>query len=222
MSLRGFTAGLALALAGCSTTTLTSTLATGPAASLVGVATPAVPLAGLDAELARVQRDLEKRLAGRDWGVPLQLTRGGTEPWIRVRLGADASFDGDTAQLQAAALMLYAEAAAVLQSAPGTVAHVLVHGDAVEDDPGAGLTSRRAASVLNYLASRGIAPTRLRAEGRANREPASLEPDSGAVNRRVELVLKPVVAGREADAWLPPAPTGCGPCAASPDADDHG
>lgn len=213
-------AGTAALLAGCAPA-LTSTLATAPAPSVVGVATPAVPLAGLDAELGRIQRELERRLAGRDWGVPLQLTRGSPEPWIRVRLGADATFEGDTAQLQASALSLYAELAAVLQAAPGTVAHVLVHGDAAEEDPGAGLTSRRAASVLSYLATREIAPTRLRAEGRADREPASLEPEAGAVNRRVELVLKPVVAGREADAWLPPAPTGCGPCAASPD-DPHG
>lgn len=218
MTARLALAAAALGLCGC--TTLTSTLAPAPALSLVGVATPAVPLAAVDAELARLQADLERRLVGRDWGVPVQLSRG-AEAWVRVRLAADASFDGGSAQLQPGALLLYAELAAVMHAAPATVAHVLVHGDAAEDEPAAGLTARRAASVASYLAGRGIAPTRLRAEGRGAREPASSEAATGALNRRVELVFKPVIAGQEAEAWRPPAPSGCGECTADPAA-DHG
>ena len=74
---------------------------------------------------------------------------------------------------------------------------VVVHGDADSADPATDLSARRAASLLNYLASRGLPLTRLRAEGRGAREPAT--PDTGAAaNRRVEFVLKPVIAGREA------------------------
>ena len=196
----------ALALGGC--TTLESTLVAAPAASLVGLATPAVALAGVDAELTRLQGELERRVARRDWGVPLQLSRS-PEAQLRLRLGADESFDPGTAQLRAEALALYAEIGAVLRAAPA-VTHVLVHGDAVPDDPATDLTARRAASVLNYFVTQDLLPTRLRAEGRGAAEPATVEPDAGAVQRRVELVVKPIIAGHEAEAWLPPKPAGCG------------
>jgi outer membrane protein OmpA-like peptidoglycan-associated protein len=197
----------ALGLGGCAAG-LESTLVTAPAASLVGVATPAVALAGVDAELTRLQGELERRVAGRDWGIPLQLSRG-AQAHLRLRLGADESFDPDTAQLRASALALYAEVAGVLRGAP-VVTHVLVHGDVVGSEPATDLTARRAASVLNYLATQQVLPTRLRAEGRGAAEPATIEPNAGAVQRRVELVVKPIIAGHEAEAWLAPAPTGCG------------
>jgi outer membrane protein OmpA-like peptidoglycan-associated protein len=197
----------ALGLGGCAAG-LESTLVAAPAASVVGVATPAVALTGVDAELTRLQAELERRVAGRDWGVPLQLSRS-PEAHLRVRLGADESFDPGTAQLRITALALYAELAAALRGAP-VVTHVLVHGDVAGSEPATDLTARRAASVLNYLATQQLVPTRLRAEGRGASEPATIEANAGAVQRRVELVVKPIIAGHEAEAWLPPLPAGCG------------
>lgn len=207
---------LAAALAGCSST-LTSTLATAPALSRIGTPTPAVPLAGLDAELSRLQRELERRVARRDWGVPVQLSRPPAAQ-LRVRLGADESFEPGTAQLKATALALYGELAAILRGS-AVVTHVLVHGDVDEPEPATGLTARRAASLANYLATLDVPAPLLRAEGRGLREPATVEPGADAANRRVELILQPVIAGQEAEAWRPPAPTGCGGCDG---AEDHG
>jgi len=202
-------AGMALGLGAC--TSLTSTLpATAPVVSFVGAPTAAVPLAGVDAELLRLQGELERRVARRDWGVPLQLSRG-AEPWLRLRLGADESFESGSAQLQPAVLLLYAEVGTVLRDAPA-VTHVLVHGDAPEADAATGITARRAASVQSYLLTQRVPGTRLRAEGRGAREPVTVEPGAAAANRRVELVIKPVIAGREAEAWLPPPAGGCGDC----------
>ena len=209
MRLRLLLTCAALGLGACGG--LTSTLpAAAPAASRVGAPAPAVTLAAVDSELARLQRELERRVATREWGVPLQLSRG-AEPYLRLRLGADESFDAGTAQLQVAALLLYAEVGAVLRSAPA-VTHVLVHGDAPEADAATGLTARRAASVQSYLLAQNIPGTLLRAEGRGAREPATAEAEAPAVNRRVELIVKPIIAGREAEAWMPPPPTGCGAC----------
>lgn len=209
MKLRLTLVGVAIGLGGCAS--LESTLpATATVVPVIGVPTAAVPFAGLDAELTRLQGELERRVAGRDWGVPLQLTRG-AEAYLRVRLGADESFDAGSGQLQPTVLQLYAEIAAILRTAPA-VTHVLVHGDRGDAEPAVDLTARRAASVLNYLATRSVPVSRLRAEGRGAREPATIEPDAGATNRRVELIVKPIVAGHEAAAWLPPAPTGCGAC----------
>lgn len=203
---------LALGLSGCASVGLESTLVTAPAASLVGVVMPAVAPAGVEAELARLQGELERRVARRDWGVPLQLARG-PDAQLRVRLGADASFDPGTAQLRADALALYAEIGAVLRAAP-VVTHVLVHGDTAPGEPATDLTARRAASVLSYLVTQQLPPTRLRAEGRGAAEPATADPGAGALQRRVELVVKPVIAGHEAEAWVPPKAAACtGHCA---------
>lgn len=199
---------LALGLTGC--TSLSSTLTATAPVPRVGVPAGSVTLAAADGELARLQGELERRVARRDWGVPLQLSRA-AEPQLRVRLGADESFEGTTAQLRADVLVLYAEIGTVLRGAPA-VTHVLVHGDADEPDPAIGLSARRAASVLNYLVTLDVPATQLRAEGRGANEPATIEAAGGAANRRVEIVIKPIIAGHEAEAWQPPAPTGCGGC----------
>lgn len=209
MKLRFLLPGLALGLSACGGLTSTLPAAT-PAVSLVGMPAPAVALPVVDFELTRLQGELERRVAAREWGVPLQLSRG-AEPSLRLRLGADESFEAGSAQLQAAALLLYAEVGAVLRGAPA-VTHVLVHGDTAEADAATGITARRAASVQSYLLAQSIPGTLLRAEGRGAREPATVESDAAAVNRRVELVVKPIIAGREAEAWQPPAPTGCDGC----------
>ncbi|HUR41322.1 MAG TPA: OmpA family protein [Verrucomicrobiae bacterium] len=197
-------------IAGCAKTELNSTLGTAEP-QIVGTSTLAVPLAQADAELVRLQTELDRRIASRDWGMPLQLSRG-AEPWLRLRLGADESFEPGTAQLRAQALGVYAAIGDLLRTSPGFVAHVLVHGDEAEPDLAAGLTARRAASIMNYLATRSVPVTRLRAEGRGATDPATFDAGAGAVNRRVDVVLKLVITGSEADAWLPPPMTGCGSC----------
>lgn len=201
---------VAFGLGGCATTLESTLPATATGVPIIGVPTAAVPFAALDAELTRLQRELERRVAGRDWGVPLQLSRG-AEASLRVRVGADESFDTGTAQLQIGILQLYAEIAAIVRTAPA-VTHVVVHGDRSDADPAADLTARRAASVLNYLVTQSVPPARLRAEGRAARDPATREAEGAATNRRVELIVKPIIAGQEAQAWQPPPPSGCGGC----------
>ena len=71
--------------------------------------------------------------------------------------------------------------------------HVLVAGGEGGATP-TSLAARRAATLRAYLEQRGVPATRLRAEGRA-----------AAADPRVLLVLKPVVAGREPEAWTPPS-----------------
>jgi outer membrane protein OmpA-like peptidoglycan-associated protein len=202
-------AACGLTLSAC-TTSLTTTLAAAVPVSLVGQPARSVALPALEAELQRLQGQLGQQLTSRDWGIPAQLSRG-AEPVLRLRLGADESFDAGGAQLQPAALDLYARIGAVLKDAP-VVTHVLVHGEREAAELPIDLTARRAASVANYLLATGLPAGRVRAEGRGAREPATAEAQAASVNRRVELVVKPVIAGSEADAWLAPAPTGCAGC----------
>lgn len=187
-------------VAGC-TAKLSSSLPTSaPAASYVGAQAGVFAAPMLEEGIEQLQDDLE-RIARRAKPVPAQLSREGDV--LKLRLGAEESFGAASAQLRPAALEVYAQLADVLKQRSGTVAHILVHGDETSEEPSTGLSARRAASVQSYLASRGVPGTRLRAEGRVAAQP--LAPDDAAASRRVELWLVPIVAGSEAQAWVPPS-----------------
>lgn len=204
------TAGL---LAACAPT-LKSTLAPPPpAGASVGVPVVVWPVERVEQEYAAFRDTLQRRIVDGDLAVPIQLTQD-PDRTLRVRLGADETFAPASAQLLPAALATYATIAGAVAAHPGVVTHVLVHGETGSAEPATDLTARRAASVVHYLATRGLAVARLRGEGRGTAEPYTLGLDGAVMNRRVELVFKPVIAGREAEAWVPPAPIEpCEPCA---------
>jgi outer membrane protein OmpA-like peptidoglycan-associated protein len=210
--LRGAAVVLVGSLGACATQLASTLPAPAPAATFVGTTPPGLAAEAVESALAGEQAELERRLSAQAWTVPVQIGRT-PEGFLRVRFGADESFAPDDAQLQASALLPYTETAGVLKQWPATVIHVLAHGaEGQADEPSTDLTARRAASVLSYLGSRGLPPTRLRAEGRGPREPLAIE-RGDAANRRVELVVRPVIAGREREAWMPPAPdAACEPC----------
>lgn len=201
---RAFGVAAVAVLCGCAGN-LKSTLPPAPLApDFTGVATAVVAPAAAEAQAVKLRGELEKRLASKDWGVPLQVGRT-AESFVRVRMGADESFETGTAQLQPRAMLACAEIASALAGAPASVVHVLVHGADPGSEPSIGLSARRAASVQSYLLTRGLPATRVRAEGRGAREPVSTNA-ADAANWRVELVIRPVVAGSEAEAWVPPPP----------------
>lgn len=203
-----------LLLGGCAGPTLKSTLVAGPSApDWVGAQAAVVSVSAAEQQATALQADLVQRLSSAA-GVPVQVGRT-PEAFVRVRLGADEAFEAGTAQLQPRALLVCAEIASALGAAPASVVHVLVHSADPEAEPATALTARRAASVQSYLLARGLPAARLRAEGRGGREP--LSPDvADAANGRIELVIKPVLAGAEAQAWIPPPLALCSGCKASP------
>lgn len=207
---------LAIALlGGCAGPGLKSTLLPASAAPDFTSVAPATVTAGAaETQSARLQALLEQRLAGKDAGFPVQVGRSG-ESLVRVRMGADESFEAGTAQLQPRAMLVCSEIASALKGAPASVVHVLVHGADPGSEASTGLSARRAASVQSYLLARGLPATRVRAEGREGREPLSPNVEDAA-NWRVEMVIRPVIAGAEAQAWTPPALAACTGCGAKP------
>ncbi len=192
---------LPVLLAGCSAKLSSSLPASAPVVSYVGAQAGALtPGPAVASAIDGLQRDLKEALGGAR-AVPLEFLRDGNV--LKLRLGADASFGPDSAELEAVALDLYAQLAQVLARRPGTVVHILVHGEAASAELPTDLTARRAASLRAYLAARGVPETRLRAEGRGSSQ--RLTPDAAPSNRRVEVVLKPIVAGQDAEAWTPPS-----------------
>lgn len=193
---RAALAALAL-LAGCAPKpVLVSTMPEAPAviprSAVIGATISALPPDAVDAVAVQYKAELEGRLQAT--GARLQF-RPQPAGVIHLRMPAAESFETGSAQLQVAALTRYSEIAEVLKTYAGCVAHVLVYGDSMpEGDLALTLGARRAASILDYLVRRGVPPTRMRAEGRLAAE----------AGEQIELVLKPVVAGRETQAWTPP------------------
>jgi outer membrane protein OmpA-like peptidoglycan-associated protein len=178
---------LPVALGACSTDKLSSSLPP-PAAPASYVGAPVGALA--PAAVERALQQLEDELEGlEDAGVPLQLSREGAT--VTARFGSRESFAEGSAELEPGALLTYAGLARALAARADTVAHIRVLGDAVPD-PVLGLAARRAASVQAYLAARGVPGTRLRAHG-------------GEGAAAIEVLIRPIVTGREAEAWLPPS-----------------
>jgi len=186
--------GLApLALGACSARLSSSLPPPAPPPSYVGAHAGVIDVAALEQELGMLE-DALGALTARRSPVPVRLSRQGGA--LALSFGSAESFGGAGAQLDPGALAVYAELARILASRPGTVAHIVVRGDAAlpSSDAALGLPARRAAALHGYLTTRGLPGTRVRAEGRADADAEA-----------IEVVVKPIVAGREAEAWVPPS-----------------
>jgi OOP family OmpA-OmpF porin len=112
---------------------------------------------------------------------------------IRLR---GVNFDFDKADIRPDAAVILDEAASLLSDAladcPSRSVSVEGHTDATgADDYNQGLSERRANSVMDYLAGKGVSPSRLSSKGFGDSNPiATNETREGrALNRRVELRL---------------------------------
>ena len=99
-------------------------------------------------------------------------------------------FDSDVVRAEAAANLR--NLAASLNKYPNTDLLIVGHTDAVgTSEYNQTLSQRRATSAANYLASQGVASTRLQSVGRGETEPiAANDTEAGRqLNRRVEIAI---------------------------------
>lgn len=172
----------------------------------IGAAVGAMGSAGVGVYMDRQRKELEKQLAEETARKELQITtlKDGS---LKVGVASDTSFDTGSAQIKPQALNTFAKIGGVLGKYDQTVVHVVGHTDSAgSDELNQSLSERRAASVTSYLEEQGVPDHRLRQEGRGKREPiASNQTKEGQRrNRRVDIVIRPVVQGREQEAWMPP------------------
>lgn len=199
MMRRGAALAVACVLAACAgrpplSSSLDVTAPKAPSRSVAGERAVALAPAQADAVARDVLSRLARRQSAGEWAVAARLQRR-ADGSVGVSLDAGQSFEPGSGQMRATALATYASIAAALQGDAGTVVHIVVAGVAPPAvSPADALAARRAESLLEYFERRGFAATRLRAEGRA-----------GAPADAIELIVRPVVQGREADAWLAPA-----------------
>lgn len=174
----------------------------------VGAAAGAITGAAVGHYMDRQERAFEKALAEEQRQHQLEIERLEDES-LKISIPSEVSFDFDSAAIKPAFHAPLNDIARVMREYDRTVIHVIGHTDSVGAAAyNQGLSERRAASVADYLAGQAITRDRIRTEGRGETEPrAANATEAGRqLNRRVELVVKPVVEGDEQRAYESPAP----------------
>jgi outer membrane protein OmpA-like peptidoglycan-associated protein len=112
---------------------------------------------------------------------------------LKLNVPSDISFDTGRADIKPNLRSVLDSFANGLRDDPTTRIRIIGHTDSTGSDAiNDPLSLQRARSVKNYLADRGIADSRIEAEGRGEHEPiADNSSDAGrAKNRRVEILLR--------------------------------
>jgi len=140
--------------------------------------------------------DKRKALAQASQGTGVEVTQT-ADNRLKLNVPSDVSFDTGRADIRPQMRPVLDEIGRNLDAnvRVTVVGHTDSTGSDAINDP---LSRERAAAVRDYLAARGVAPSRISTSGRGSHEPvASNDTDRGrAANRRVEIFLsEPGTAG---------------------------
>ena len=152
------------------------------------------------------QKAMEQQLAAERRANALEIERM-KDDTLKVSLSNEVSFARDSADLTPTFQPSLDKLADVLNRYERTVVHVVGHTDSDgSDNYNLRLSERRAGAVGSYLVYRGVPQSRVRMEGRGEREPRATNATAAGkqLNRRVEIYVKPVVEGEEQRAYEPP------------------
>jgi outer membrane protein OmpA-like peptidoglycan-associated protein len=153
------------------------------------------------------QRELEAALEQERRNEQIEIQRL-QDDTLKVSLSSEASFDFDKSALKPAFYPALNKLATLLSKYDRTVLHVVGHTDSVGTDAyNLNLSTERAISVAFYLSDQGVEMSRIRSEGRGEREPRMQNDtaENRAQNRRVEIYIKPIIEGQERQALESPA-----------------
>lgn len=159
---------------------------------IVGAGIGAVAGAGIGAYMDAQEKKLREKTAG----TGVDVVRDGDNLLLRMPSGITFAYDSDAVQPQFQPTLN--EVASVLTQYPKTYIDIYGHTDADGSEAyNQGLSGRRATSVQNYLAGKGVQSVRMATRGYGETQPiASNETAEGkAQNRRVEIKIVPVTEG---------------------------
>jgi len=134
------------------------------------------------------KRTMEQSTAG----TGVEVTRT-ADNQLKVNVPSDISFDTGRADIKPNLRQVLDQFANGLQGDPNSLVRIVGHTDSTGSDAvNDPLSQRRADSVRNYLADRGVSGARIETSGRGSHEPvADNTSDAGrARNRRVEIFLR--------------------------------
>ena len=169
----------------------------------VGAVAGAIAGGAVGHYMDKQQHEFEDALAEERYAHDVEIERLEDES-LRLNVPSEVSFDFDRAEIKPAFRMTLDKVADILVRYDRSIVHVIGHTDSVGSDTyNQDLSERRARSVMNYLTDRGVPASRLQAEGRGEREPRDTNATEAGrqLNRRVEIIVKPIVAGQEQDAY---------------------
>lgn len=139
------------------------------------------------------ERELKARLAEQDRQHQIEIERA-REDVLKVTMSSEVVFDFGRAEIKPTFGKTLDNVADVLKRYSNSRIVVVGHTDSVGSDSyNQTLSEKRAAAVVAYLSSRGVAQSRLVAQGAGEKEPrASNDTEAGRqLNRRVELFIQP-------------------------------
>lgn len=137
----------------------------------------------------------ENKLRAQLEGTGVRVVRTGDQ--LVLSMPGNITFDVDQDALRADFYDVLNSVVLVLNEYDKTLIDVAGHTDSTGSfDHNMDLSQRRAGSVARYLQSQGIAPMRIYADGYGPNYPVADNgtPSGRQLNRRVELVLKPLVS----------------------------
>lgn len=152
------------------------------------------------------QQELNEKLAAEQARDVLDITRLDSDA-LKIGVASDASFAVDSSTLSQNAQSTFNKIANVLKDYEKTAIHVVGHTDSTgSEQHNLELSQKRAQSVAGFLTGRGVDSQRVLTWGRGESEPiASNNTEAGrAENRRVDIVIKPIVEGQEKQAFSEP------------------
>jgi outer membrane protein OmpA-like peptidoglycan-associated protein len=176
------------------------------AGKYIGAAVGALAGGAVGNYMDRQQQAFEQALAEeqRRHNLEIQRLQDGS---IKLDIPSEVSFDFDSAAIKPAFVPSLDKVANIVWEYNQTVVHIIGHTDNIgSENYNMNLSQRRAGSVAEFLAARGISWQRLRTEGRGEWEPRASNATSAGrqLNRRVEMVIKPVIEGQEQSAYRSP------------------
>lgn len=177
----------------------------GKKGAITGAVIGAIAGGGVGTYMDKQQREFEEALEEEQRRNDLEIQRLKDDS-LKIDVSNEVSFDFDSARLKPAFLPTLDKVANVLSRYDRSVVHVIGHTDSTGSESyNQQLSERRAHSVVDYLAAHGVDPHRLRTEGRGETEPRDTNATEAGrqLNRRVEILIKPVVEGQEHRAYDP-------------------
>ena len=156
---------------------------------IVGAGIGGIAGAAIGAYMDRQEREMRARTAGTD----VEVVRQGDDLLLNIPSGVN--FATNSATIEPRFRETLDRVASVLSEYNQSYIDIYGHTDSTGSEAyNQTLSERRAASVANYLSTRGVTPARMATRGFGETQPiASNETEEGrAANRRVEIKIVPV------------------------------
>jgi len=173
---------------------------------VVGAVAGAIVGGAVGGYMDKQQREFEEALADEEAQNAIEIERL-KDDTLKLSLNSEVSFDFGKDDVKTAFYPTLDKLSDVINKYNRTVVHVVGHTDNVGSDGfNQQLSERRAQSVADYMVDRSVQVSRLLTEGRGEYEPRENNASEAgrALNRRVEIFLKPIVEGEEKQAYSSP------------------